>query len=106
MGEGTQRVIFVGSGNWMLSGIADAASSIGGGRAVLRYPGNQELLLASTAWLAGLDDLIAPSPVSQQVARLDGVNDRVGAVWAAITIIGAPIACLLLGCLVWLVRRI
>jgi hypothetical protein len=63
-------------------------------------------MLAATAWLAGMDELIAPSPVSQQVARLDGVDDRVMATWALIAIIGAPLACLLLGGVVWLVRRI
>jgi hypothetical protein len=104
--SGTQRAIVVGSGSWMLSRIADAASSIGGGRAVLRYPGNQEFMLASTAWLAGMDELIAPSPVSQQVARLDEIDDQATATWALIAIVGAPFVCLLLGVVVWLVRRI
>ncbi|MHC4709415.1 MAG: hypothetical protein ACYTA3_03080, partial [Planctomycetota bacterium] len=65
-----QRFLLVGSGGWLLSYITDIATSIGGERVALEFPGNYELLLASVAWLAHLDDLIAPSAVSQQVSRL------------------------------------
>jgi hypothetical protein len=100
-----QRLLIIGSGGWMLSYIADVARSVGGERVALEFPGNYELLLASVAWLAGMDDLIAPSAVSQQVARLDGVTASVRWVWGAIVMGGLPVACLALGVLVWGIRR-
>jgi hypothetical protein len=100
-----QRFMLVGSGGWMLSYITDIATSVGGERVALEFPGNYELLLASVAWLAQMDELIAPSAVSQQVARLDGVTSRVKWVWGGIVVGGVPVACLILGVLVWGIRR-
>ena len=100
-----QRFMVVGSGGWMLSYIADAVIPLGGDRVALANPGNHELLLASAAWLAGMDDLIAPSPVSQQVARLDGITPQVQRRWRWIVLAGMPGCYLLLGVLVWQVRR-
>ena len=102
---GQQRLIVVGSGGWLLSYVADLVVSIGGERAVLLNPGNYELLLAGVAWLAGADTLIASSPVSRQVARLDGITPAVRTRWRWIAMAGLPAACLLLGVIVWLVRR-
>jgi hypothetical protein len=102
---GPQRLLLVGSGGWLLSYIADIATSVGGERVALEFPGNYELLLASVAWLASLDDLIAPSAVSQQVSRLDGVTTRAKWVWGSIVVGGVPAACLILGVLVWGIRR-
>jgi hypothetical protein len=102
---GQQRFMLVGSGGWMLSYIADIATSVGGERVALEFPGNYELLLASVAWLAQMDELIAPSAVSQQVARLDGVTARAKWVWGSVVVGGVPAACLVLGVLVWGVRR-
>ena len=102
---GQQRLIVVGSGGWLLSYVADLVVSIGGERAVLLNPGNYELLLAGVAWLAGADALIASSPVSRQVARLDGITPAVRTRWRWIAMAGLPAACLLLGVIVWLVRR-
>jgi len=101
-----QRMIVAGSGAWLMSYLADAAEPLGGGRMALRNPGNQELLLASVAWLAHMDELIAPSAVSQQVARLDGVTRRVWLRWFLITAVGAPVGCLVLAGIVFAVRRI
>lgn len=105
-GRGEQRYVIVGSGNWMLSNIADAAETIGGQRAARVYPGNAELMLASIAWLAGYDELIAPSPTSQEVARLDGVTPTVWRWWMVIALIFMPVGALAIGTVVWLVRRI
>ncbi|MHC4588634.1 MAG: DUF7088 domain-containing protein [Planctomycetota bacterium] len=102
---GQQRFMLVGSGGWMLSYITDIATSVGGERVALEFPGNYELLLASVAWLAEMDELIAPSAVSQQVERLDGVTARVKWVWGSIVVGGVPVACLVLGVLVWGIRR-
>ncbi len=106
LGAGTQRIIVVGSGAWLLSYAADAARAIGGERVALTNPGNQELLLASVAWLAQLDDLIAPGPVSRQVARLDGVDGAAALRWGLLTVLATPGACLALGFVLWFFRRI
>ncbi len=105
-GASSQRFIVVGSVGWLMSYAADAVTPLGGGRIVLTNPGNQELLLSSVAWLAGMDELIAPSAVSQQVARLDGITTPVWLRWFAITAAGAPLGCLLLGLGVWMFRRV
>ncbi len=104
--SGQQRFILVGSGGWLLSGVADAATSIGGDRAALTNPGNSELMLASVAWLAEMDELIAPSPLSRQVASLDGIDGRASFTWFMIAVIGLPAGCLALGVIVWIIRRI
>lgn len=100
-----QRVVVVGSGGWLLSYLADVVVSMGGERLALVSPGNYELLLASVAWLAGADELIAPSPVSRQVARLDGVTPPVRLRWRWLALAGIPGACMLAGVSVWAVRR-
>jgi hypothetical protein len=100
-----QRVIAVGCGDWMLTRMADVVMRHGGSRVALVYPGNRELLLASVTWLAGMDELIAASPSSREVARLEGVNDRVRTIWRWLTLAVLPLACLGLGVVVWLVRR-
>jgi hypothetical protein len=104
--SGVQRFVLVGSAAWLRTYVADALTPIGAGRAALSNPGNQELMLASVEWLAGMDELIAPSPVSQQVARLDGLEGSAAVLWRLITVLGPPVGVLLLGVIVWLVRRI
>ncbi len=103
--EGRQRFLLVGSGAWLFSYVADAVTDLGGGQVALTNPGNQELLLAAVSWLAGMDELIAPSPVSRQVARLDGIEARDAVQWGLVTVVGAPLGWLSLGMMVWLVRR-
>lgn len=100
-----QRFVIVGSGAWLQADIADQPVSLGGERMALLYPGNFELLQAATAWLAGLDDLIAQSPTARQVARLDGVTDTVRLRWRWIALVVMPGACFGLGVLVWVIRR-
>ncbi|MEM7229561.1 MAG: Gldg family protein [Planctomycetota bacterium] len=103
---GDQRVLIVGSGTWLMSNVADAVVSVGGQRIALAHPGNYELMLASIAWLAQHDDLIAPSPVSQEVARIAGLGDRSRSVWAWTMLAGIPGLCLVMGAGMWMVRRI
>lgn len=104
-GAGVQRLIVVGSGGWMVTNIADPVVNIGGGRVALQNPGNHELMLASVAWLAGMDDLIAASPMSQEVSRLRGITPEVRTAWWWIIVAGVPLGCVLLGAGVWLWRR-
>jgi hypothetical protein len=100
-----QRVVAVGSGNWLYSAIADRIVSVGGDRVALLHPGNIEFLQASVAWLAGLDDMIAQSPTSRQIARLEGLDDGVRSRWRWALVAGLPLLSLLTGAAVWLKRR-
>ena len=104
-GGGTQRMILVGSGGWMLSYIADVAVNVGGDRLALVNPGNAELLLTSVTWLAGMDELIAPSVASREVARLQHVTDAARLRWFLISVVGLPVTCLAAGMLMWWLRR-
>lgn len=104
--SGEQPMLVVGSGGWMLSNVADLVVNVDSGRTALVNPGNYELAMASIAWLAGMEELIAPSPLSQQIARIDGLDDRARwrYVWALLG--GLPAACLMLGTGVWFMRRV
>lgn len=104
-GGARQRMLLVSSGGWMLTRAADGVTPIGGGRVALVYPGNHELLLAGVAWLSGMDDLIAASPITQEVPRLRGVTPEVRALWFWIAVIIAPAICVALGAVVAVVRR-
>ena len=101
-----QRMIVVGSGGWMIGNTTDAVVSQGGQRVALINPGNTELLMASVAWLAGLDDLIAPGPISQEIARIRDLSDETRTRWAWILLAALPGGCLLLGGVVWMYRRL
>ncbi len=105
-GTGAQRVIAVGSGTWMHSALADMVQQLGGERVALPFPGNHELLQASVAWLAGMNDLIAQSPTAQQVSRFDGLTDTSRWIGQWIALAGLPGAALILGIVVWIVRRV
>jgi hypothetical protein len=100
-----QKLIVVGSGGWLFRFIADRTISLGGGRAVLEYPGNYELLLASVAWLADMPELIAATPVSQGVSRLEKIAPAELAFWQYFIVLGVPVICLVLGLIVHMVRR-
>ena len=102
---GHQRMLVVGSGGWLLSYLADVVVPVGGDRMVLVNPGNFELLMAGITWLAGDDDRIASSPVSRQVARLEGVTEADLSLWRWVALAILPGGCLALGIFVWTVRR-
>ncbi len=97
--------MLVGSGGWMLSYLADVAENIGGERYALRYPANFEFMQAAIAWLAGREELIAPSPASQEVSRLVGITAAVRQRWMIISMALLPGAALLLGLGTWAWRR-
>ncbi len=69
------------------------------------FPANSELFINSVYWLAGLEDLIAASPRSQDVPRIQPMSDN--ALWwhQLILLVGMPAGVLLLGLGVWAVRR-
>lgn len=103
--EGRQRVLVVGSGGWMLNYVADMVMPAGGERYALLYPGNHELLLSGASWLCGLDERIAPGPLSQEVARLGSISEGVRTLWLWILLLGIPGFIALVGIGVWIVRR-
>ena len=96
-----QRFMLVGSGSWMLSYVADLAAEVGGDRFALVNPGNHELMLASIAWLAGQDELIAPSPATKEVARLAGLSAGARSAWFWLCLAVLPGLSLSTGLLVW-----
>lgn len=99
------RVLMVGSGNWMRTAVADAATSAGGDRVTLVHPGNHELMLAAAAWLSGLDDRIARGALSQEVARLRSIDGAARTFWGWVLLGLLPAGSLLAGFGMWLWRR-
>ena len=100
-----QRVLVVGSGGWMLNYVADMVMPAGGERYALLYPGNHELLLSGSSWLSGLDERIAPGPLSQEVARLGSINEESRSLWSWILLLGIPGFITAVGIGVWFLRR-
>ncbi|MCH2136203.1 MAG: Gldg family protein [Phycisphaerales bacterium] len=94
---GSGRVLAVGSGPWLRTSVADQAVGAGGGRIALAHPGNHELLLAGTAWLAGLDEQIAAGPLSQEVARLGAVSRGARTFWGWMLLGLLPVGLLVAG---------
>jgi len=70
-----------------------------------RFPANSELFVNSVYWLAGLEDLIAASPRSQDVPRINPMT--ASTLWWHQTALltGMPATAILLGLIVWWVRR-
>jgi hypothetical protein len=70
------------------------------------YPGNGELFVNSVLWLAGYENMIAVSSKSGVALRIKDMSPgqlwgiRWGVLW-----VGGPLGALLLGTVVWLVRR-
>ena len=89
----------------MLNYVADMVMATGGERYALLYPGNHELLLSGSAWLAGLDDRIAPGPLSQEVARIGSISPQAKMQWTWFMLLGIPGLIMLVGIGVWLRRR-
>ncbi|MFO0828998.1 MAG: ABC transporter permease subunit [Phycisphaerales bacterium] len=98
------RAVVVGSGGWMLSSLADVAQSLGGSRVVLANPGNRALLLASVAWLAGLD-ASGFGGSGREVARVATVSEAARATWFVALVLGLPFAVSSVGVAVWARRR-
>jgi len=99
------RVLVIGSGNWMRTGVADAAANAGGDRIALLHPGNHELMVAATSWLAGLDDRIARGALSQEVARLRSIGTSERRLWGWVILCVLPVAALSLALVTWIRRR-
>lgn len=104
-GQGTQRLVLIGSGSWLMSFVADVERPVGGGRIARVNPGNYELMFASAFWLAGMDELIAASPTSQEVQPLQNISAGAQKFWRLVVVLALPLACVSLGAAVWVMRR-
>ena len=103
--ESPQRLVVVGGSGWLLSTVADLSRSLGGERLVLEAPGNRGFILAASAWLAGLDELVPVSTGVSEVSRINGLSDRLRTVFGVLLILVLPLLVLLLGGLIILARR-
>ncbi len=90
------RIVAVGSNTWFLDRMWQARQAVAG-RGVLTNPGNPELFDAAVLWLAGREELIAPSPQARPVARIEPISPgRLGLLrWGLIG--GMPLGILLVG---------
>ncbi len=91
-----QRVVVVGANGWFFDEFTQQARIVDG-VTTAKYPGNAELFDAAIYWLAGQEELIAPSPTSMRVARIGPLtNGQLGALhWGFI--VGLPALVLLAG---------
>ncbi len=95
-GAGRSRVVVVGSNTWMLDHVWRAQRVVNN-RPVLVNPGNPELFEASVLWLAGRDELIAPSPTARPVSLVRPLSGRTIAVIRWSLIGGLPLLILIAG---------
>lgn len=68
-------------------------------------PGNSELFINGVYWLAGIEELIAPSPRSQDVRRVGDISPAAVSTLHWTLIAGLPVVVFLVGITVSLVRR-
>ncbi len=69
-----ERFVVVGSNGWFFDEFTMPAQRVEG-RIVASHPGNIELYEASLYWLAGLDELIAPSARSLEISRIGALSE-------------------------------
>jgi len=70
LGNSTQRIVVVGSNSWIYDAVTFSQGQLVDGRITTAFPGNLTMLESSIAWLAGLDDLIAPGIQSRPIATI------------------------------------
>lgn len=103
-GQPPQRLVVVTSGFlWMSDPLTQAASVVGSRRA-FHFPGNLELLESSVFWLAGRDEYVATSAAAQDIARIKPIGEGQMLAIRWLLIGGMPLAVLLIGALVRLIR--
>ncbi|MBL1218856.1 MAG: hypothetical protein D8M59_15355 [Planctomycetes bacterium] len=100
----SQRALFVGSGNWFTNDIVNSMSLIDS-QIWPTNPGNSELFLNGVCWLAGMDDFIAPSPMTRSISRIGPIPDSTRIVYRWGLAVGLPIVVLAAGVCVWIARR-
>jgi hypothetical protein len=89
-GGRTSRLVVIGSNGWMFDPIAARRGALVDGRSPLVFPGNAELFEAAVMWLAGQDELIAPSGEARPVALVQPLSPGQLAVLRWVLIAGLP----------------
>ncbi len=69
------------------------------------FPANAELFVNSVYWLAGLEELIAASPRSQDIRRIEPMEPSTYNALRIALLAGVPAAAFVAGIAMWLVRR-
>lgn len=103
-GQPPQRLVVVTAGfAWMSDPLTQAANVVGNRRAFV-FPGNLELLESSVFWLSGRDEYVATSAAAQDIARIKPIpgGQMLAIRWLLIG--GLPLAVLLVGALLRLLR--
>ena len=70
-----------------------------------RYPANHELFVNSICWLAGLEELIATGARSQDVRRIEAMEQGKVRMLQTTLTIGMPLGVFVIGLAVWYTRR-
>jgi hypothetical protein len=71
----------------------------------VRYAGNTELFVNSVYWLSGMDSLIATGARTQDIPRYQPITQAAQIGVGITLILGVPLACLIAGVAVWVIRR-
>lgn len=104
---GRHRAVVAGGSTWLLDPVWARVQTLAGsgadgpeGASILESPGNIELFEAAVAWLAGQDELIAPSPTARSVALVGPLSPGLlsGLRWGLIA--GLPLGLLAIGAVV------
>ncbi len=90
MGNSTQRIVVVGSNSWIYDAVTFSQGQLVDGRITTAFPGNLTMLESSIAWLAGLDDLIAPGIQSRPIATIAPMTDPQLSTYRWILLAGIP----------------
>lgn len=69
------------------------------------FPANGELFVNSVYWLAGLENLIAASPRSQDIRRIEPMEEGTHNALRWVLLVGIPAAAFGAGIAMWMVRR-
>lgn len=103
----SSRIVVVSDGVWATNQITNYGY-LGPGSAEAfgaQFPGNAELFVNSTLWLAGLDELIAASARSQDIRRIESMEES--SLKAIQWLLPLLLPLIIVGCgvSVWVVRR-
>ncbi|MFN3168877.1 MAG: Gldg family protein [Phycisphaeraceae bacterium] len=112
--RGEARLITIGDAYWADDRNTSAAvlpdGNAGPGLAEkpgarILYPGNSDLFVNSVCWLAHEEALIAASPRTQDIRRIDPMTDSARLGYIYLLRAGLPALIFAMGICVWLVRR-
>ncbi len=105
--KGDARLVAVADAAWATDSLVTYGVFGPGSAEVVgaTFPGNGELFVNSVYWLAGLEELIAASPRSQDIRRIQAMSGATLLTYRWLLLAGMPLVILVAGTGVWLVRR-